>query len=257
MNELIVVKVGTSTLVDEVGRLDDSSFYNIAESIKEQKDKGVDIILVTSGAISVGATLLDLDRRQYVNDPDSLSGLAAIGQVPLMDRWSRYLSPYNVAQNLVTQRELEDTQEGPSYINKLVATMKLGAIPVVNENDAVADDEIKYGDNDRLAANIAVRMNRLGLWTVKLAILTDVDGLYDRAPSDPKAELVRRVSNVSEVRPFIMETTNSHGSGFMDTKMDAADIVLPEGVVMHLGNGRARNPVGALVDGTAGTLFAA
>ena len=255
MKELIIVKVGTTTLTDETGRLDEASFMNIANALKEEKERGADTMLISSAAITAGAAELGIDRRQYADDPDSLSALAASGQIPLMNRWSRYLEPCHVSQHLITPYELH-TAEGDAYITKLMAAFRLGLLPVANENDAVADDEIKFGDNDRLMALIAVGLAKKAVWdTIKPVILTDVDGLYTAEPSDPQAELIRTVTDINDVAQFAVETDTVHNSGGMRTKLIAARMLLEEGVGMRLGYGRAEDPIGRLLHGAAGTYF--
>ena len=257
MNELLIVKIGTSSVVDEAGQLNSTAIKNIAEAVTYEKSVGKDVMLVLSGAISAGAAELGVNRSDYEGRFDELSALAAVGQIPLMHLWSEALAPYHLAQNLVTPLELASSEEGPAYIRKAVATLGMGAIVGVNENDAVADDEIKYGDNDSLMANIAVCMHRLGHWTVKPIILTDVDGLYDRDPRDSAARQIKVVRNIDSVREYAVDGNSEHGTGFMDTKLDAAKILGAAGLSMHLGLGSAEQPIRRLTHRNEGTLFAA
>lgn len=251
MKELLVIKVGTSTLVDAVGNFDDQSFYNISEQIKEQREQGREVALVTSGAISAGANQIGRTRGEFSGDIDKLSALAAIGQVPLMKKWSGYLEPLVSAQNLITPRELQDTQEGTAYIRKLVATLAIGAVPIVNENDAVADDEIKIGDNDRLSALVAARIQYVGIWNVRLLILSDVNALYDKSSGTE----IRVVEDIASAAQYVFAHESEHGVGGMATKLQAAGIARTAGVETTLGNGREKNIIKAMLRRRAGTRF--
>lgn len=255
MKELLVIKVGSSTLVDDAGRLDDASFCNLATQVQDQLELGREIVIVSSGAVSAGANELGISRDQLGDDLDNKSAFAAVGQVPLMTKWAGYLHPIKTAQNLITPRELGDDQEGDAYIRKLKATIDLGVVAIVNENDAVADEEIKVGDNDQLSAMVAARLQRLGGWQARLIMLSDVDGLFTSEPDNDDARLIRRVDDIHEVSCFVDERESLHGTGGMATKLLAAQIVNEAGVPMFLGNGREANVVERLIQGITGTGF--
>lgn len=256
MKELLVVKAGTTTLVDtETGNLNIASFQNIGDAIKAEVDRGTHVALVTSAAISAGAAELDVSRRSYAGDFDGLSALAAVGQVPLVNTWRRVLEPLTVGQNLVTPHELLETVEGPQYFRKLKRLLEMGVVPVINENDAVADDEIRYGDNDMITAHLCNGLHALGGWAIKAVILTDVDGLYDRDPNDPEAQRIRQVSDVSKVEDYIVQTDSAHGSGGMASKKEVAKLLAANKIPLYVGDGRARDPIQRLLRRQGGTLL--
>lgn len=254
MKELLVIKVGTTSLIDEYGNPDNAAFMNVAEGVKQERERGNDALLVTSAAVSFGARELGIDRSSCKDDLDKLSALAALGQVSLMHHWQRHLEPYHASQNMITPYEL-DTKEGVAYIRKLEAALDMGMIPVVNENDAVADDEIKFGDNDRLMANIAVGLHHLGRWSIKAVVLSDVDGLYTKDPSNPTAEVVRNVTGGEQLEGLLFDSDKKHNSGGMATKKEAAQILGKAGLSMYLGSARAIDPISRLIRGGAGTRF--
>ena len=252
--ELLVVKVGTSTLIDEHGKFRHTNFLNLSEEIKNQKTAEKDVVLITSGAISAGEDVTGRTRAEFRKDLDGLSALAAYGQVPLMEQWRGYLEPLMVAQNLVTSTELY-TPEGPAYLRKLRATILLGGVAIINENDAVADEEIKFGDNDQLAASIAVGLQRLGGFSVKLLILSDIAGFYDQHPGDENARLVHAVHDFDAAEASIADTDTKRGTGGMRTKILAARIAKQAGVDTYLGDGSEPQIISLLIRRNAGTVF--
>lgn len=257
MKELLIVKVGTSNLVDERGALDDASFGNISEQIIQQRDHGRDVVIVSSGAISAGANQMQMSRHEIASDLDKLSALAAVGQTTIMTKWSDHLSPVKTAQNLITPNELSHKDEGSAYIRKLKVTIELGAVAIINENDAVADEEIKVGDNDRLSALIATKLQKLGVWQVKLVMLSDIDGLFTCAPHKTEAKLIRIVDGLSEVAIYVDDSVSTHGTGGLKTKLMSADIASNGGVSMYLGNGREQDVIEKLIQQQTGTSFLA
>lgn len=256
MKELLFVKTGTTTLVDKAtGNLDIATFQNIGDAIKVERDRGVHVALVTSAAISAGAAELGVSRRSYAKDFDALSVLAAIGQVPLVNTWRRVLEPIPVGQNLITRLELLETVEGPQYFRKLRRLLEMGVLPIINENDAVADDEIRHGDNDIITAHLCNGLHALGDWAIKAVILTDVDGLHDRDPSDPDAQRISKVTDVTQVQDYIVEADSGHGSGGMTSKNEVAELLKANKIPLYVGDGRARDPIQRLLRRQGGTLF--
>lgn len=256
MKELLVVKAGTTTLIDtETGNLDLASFQNIGDAIKAEVERGAHVALVTSAAISAGAAELGVSRQGYAQDFDALSALSSVGQVPLVNTWRRVLEPLPVGQNLVTPHELLKSIEGPQYFRKLNRLLEMGILPVINENDAVADDEIRYGDNDPTTAHLCNGLHALGDWAIKAVILTDVDGLYDRDPRDPDAQRISTVTDVDQAREYIIEADSEHGSGGMASKNEVAKLLRANKIPLYVGDGRARDPIQRLLRRQGGTLF--
>ncbi|MEM8632164.1 MAG: glutamate 5-kinase [Pseudomonadota bacterium] len=251
----IVVKIGSALLVDrETGALRGDWLAGLAEDVAALRAKGRDVVLVSSGSIALGrATLgltvgtLPLERAQAA---------AAVGQIRLARAYEEALAPHGIttAQVLVT---LEDSANRRRYLNSratLQTLLGLGVVPIVNENDTVATDEIRFGDNDRLAAQIAVTVG-----ADCLVLLSDVDGFYSANPlEDPTA---RRFDEISEITPEIEAMAGDAGSGLskggMKTKLMAAKTATGAGAAMAITEGRTENPLSALAGGAPATWFLA
>jgi glutamate 5-kinase len=248
----IVVKVGSSLLVDtEGGRLHQDWLASLAADIAAlRRDR--DMLVVSSGAIALGRAVLKLPRGPLKLEDSQAA--AAVGQIALARTWSEVLGRHGITagQVLVT---LQDTEERRRYLNARSTIEKLlewRAVPVINENDTVATNEIRYGDNDRLAARVA-SMASADL----LILLSDVDGLYDVPPAtDARAKLVPVVERIS---PFIEAMAGAAGSelsrGGMHTKIEAGKIATHAGAHMVIGSGRVMHPLSAIRDGSACTWF--
>ena len=213
----IVVKVGTAAITDEAGRLDRSVVSHLAGQIAKVRRRGVGVTLVASGAIGAGLDVLDMDRRPRTME--RLQAVAAVGQGQLMrtvaDAFSR--RGLTAAQVLVTRDDFEDRPRYLHIRNTLRALGELGAVPVLNENDAVAVEEIRFGDNDIIAAHVT---NMLGADV--LVLLTNVDGLMSGG------RVVDVISQVGEEARSLVQPEHSRlGSGGMATKLTAAEMVTP------------------------------
>jgi glutamate 5-kinase len=215
----LVVKVGTSSIVDAMGHPDESRLATLCDGIAQARSQGVDVILVSSGAIAAGLQPLGLAKRP--SDIPSLQAAAAVGQGRLLQRYSALLNDRGLvcAQMLLTQHDFVHRQQYLNARNTLDRLLALGAVPVVNENDTVATDEIRFGDNDRLAALVA---NLAG--AKLLALLTDTRGLHSADPrKDPSAPLVDEVERIT---PELERIAGSRGSdvsiGGMASKIAAA-----------------------------------
>ncbi len=230
----IVIKVGSSTLSYPTGRMNIRRVETLVRVLSDLKNAGHEIIFVSSGAIAMGVGKLGLSRR-----PEDIPGkqaAAAVGQCELMYTYDKLFSEYShtVAQILLTAADIEDEGRHENFRNTVLRLLEIGAIPVVNENDTVATEEIVIGDNDTLAAVVAASVG-----ADLLILMTDIDGLYTADPRrDDRAELIE---TVRELTPEIMELAGGSGSalgtGGMRTKLHAAQIATSAGVDMVIMNG--------------------
>lgn len=228
----IVVKVGTKVITSKDRTLDMNQLDLLVSQLSAIKNKGIDVILVTSGAIGAGMSLLNMKKRPL--ELSYLQATAAIGQNYLMSIYSRYFKRdgYNVGQILLTQDDFNSRRRYLNIKNTINTLLKHNAIPVINENDTVATEEIKCGDNDRLSSLVADLCE-----ADALIILTDVDGLLD--------EEGKTISIVDEITPKILKLGGkSHcdlGTGGMATKIEAAKVVTKAGKVCIIANGRSKD----------------
>jgi len=248
----IVIKVGTSSLTDKNNRLDPPKVEKLTKEIVELKKRGKEVILVTSGAIGAGIGKLDLKQRP--REIKVLQATAAIGQSILMSTYDKYFTMYKetIAQVLLTHEDFFTRQRYLNLRNTLITLLKSGVIPIINENDTVAVDEIKLGDNDNLSALVA---SNLG--ADLLIILTDTDGLFTYDPKrSKKAELI---SAVDEITPEIERSAGKGGKagvGGMTTKLQAAKVVMQAGIPLIIANSGAENILMRIIEGEPlGTLF--
>ncbi|UTW55829.1 glutamate 5-kinase [Kordiimonas sp. SCSIO 12610] len=248
----IIIKIGSSLLVDEFGDLRQSWLSSVSDDIASLKRIGKQVIIVSSGAIALGKKSLGLTGRPQRLDDAQAS--AAIGQIKLARAFEESLSKNNqtVAQLLLTLNDLEDR---PRYLNArgtLEALLSKDIIPIINENDTVATSEIKFGDNDRLAARVA-QLAGADL----LFLLSDIDGLYSADPRTDKTAKFFPV--VTEITPEILQmagpTNTDHGTGGMATKIAAAQIALTSGCSMIIANGHSPSPISRILNGERHTLF--
>ncbi|MEM4218044.1 MAG: glutamate 5-kinase, partial [Candidatus Methanomethylicaceae archaeon] len=191
-SKLVVVKIGASSLSDQSGALDLKKIKSLCDEIIAVKNKGVDVILVSSGAIRAGRALMR-DQNKNGSMP-SLQALAAIGQVLLMEAYRDIMAEkgYKVAQILLTWDDFKNRRRLRNLMNTINTLLSLGVLPIINENDTIAVDEIKFGDNDTLSALVAKFMQ-----ADLLVILSDVDGLYSGDPNDPNSKLISCVADVT------------------------------------------------------------
>lgn len=248
----LVVKVGSALLVER-GEARAAWLASLAQDLATLRERGVQLVVVSSGAIALGAVGLKLARGGRGSLADAQAA-ASVGQIALAGLWSRALEAHGLvaAQILLTLDDLEDRRR---YLNASATFERLleaGAVPVVNENDSVATAEIRFGDNDRLAARVA---QAAGADAVLL--LSDVDGLYDRDPREPGAALVPRVEGVSDAVMAMASTASSSGlgSGGMTSKLEAAQIAERAGIALAIVNGTHDGPIARALAGDTGTLF--
>ncbi|MEO1489823.1 MAG: glutamate 5-kinase, partial [Pseudomonadota bacterium] len=223
--------------------------------IAELRARGQRVILVSSGAIALGAARLGLPKGGRASLADAQAA-ASVGQVALAQLWAEALARHEAtaAQMLVTLGDLEDRRRYLNAAATLERLLEAGAVPVVNENDSVATEEIRFGDNDRLAARVAQAAGAAGV-----LLLSDVAGLYDRDPSEESAELIVRVEGVSpEIIAMAGEGSGSGmGSGGMKAKLQAARIAERAGIALGIIDGRAEAPITQLRHSGIGTIFLA
>ena len=251
----VVVKVGSSLLVDSAaGRVKETWLASLAQDIARlHKDKR-DIMVVSSGSIALGRSVLKLPRGPLKLEDSQAA--AAVGQIALARTWSEVLGRHGItaSQILVT---LDDTEERRRYLNARSTIDKLlewRSVPVINENDTVATTEIRYGDNDRLAARVAT-MATADL----LVLLSDIDGLYDAPPAaNPNAKHIALVPRISaEIEAMAGDAASDHSRGGMRTKIEAGRIATTAGTHMVIASGHVDHPLKAIESGGRATWFLA
>jgi glutamate 5-kinase len=250
----LVVKIGSSLLVDAGTGLRSQWLAGLAQDVTVARGRGTKVILVSSGAIALGRRVLGLAAGALSLDEQMAA--AAVGQIRLARAYEEALAPHGItaAQVLVT---LDDTADRRRYLNiraALEQMLSLGIVPIVNENDTVATDEIRYGDNDRLAAQIAVTVG-----ADRLVLLSDVDGFYDSNPSiniaAQRFEVIEKIT--PEIEAMAGEGVSGLSKGGMRTKLMAARIATQGGCAMAIALGSVERPLSALEAGAACTWFTA
>ncbi|MBE1281840.1 MAG: glutamate 5-kinase [Rhodobacteraceae bacterium] len=251
----VVVKIGSALLVDrDSGDLRGEWLHSLATDVAELKANGKDVILVSSGSIALGRGVLNLPRADLPLEQSQAA--AAVGQIRLARAYEEALAPYGIktAQILVT---LEDSENRRRYLNSR-ATMEtllgLGVVPIVNENDTIATDEIRYGDNDRLAAQVAVTIG-----ADQLVLLSDVDGFYSANPAlDPTAHRFEEIAEITaEIEAMAGDGVTGLSKGGMITKLLAAKMATAAGCAMVITEGLPLNPLKTLSEGANCTWFLA
>ena len=249
----LVVKVGTSSLTYDTGKINIRQMQRLVRVLSDLQNSGLQVVLVTSGAIGVGVGKLGLPDRP--KDTPGRQAAATVGQCELMFLYDKLFSEYGhaIGQLLMTKSDVESPERRSNLINAFQKIFEFGAIPIVNENDAVAVEEIVYGDNDSLSAIVAKLID-----ADALIILTDIDGLYDANPKEnPDA---KRIPVVEQIDENLYSVAGNHGSKFstggMITKLHAADIATNAGIDMVVMNGDVPENIYAVLDGQdIGTIF--
>ena len=249
----IVIKIGTSTLAHPTGHLNIRLVEQLCKVVSDIKNAGHEVILVSSGAIGMGVGKLGLRSRP--SDIPTKQAAAAVGQCELMYTYDKLFSEYNhtVAQLLITGDDVKNHTRHENFRNTLHRLLELEAIPILNENDTVATDEIVIGDNDTLAAIVAESID-----ADLLVLLSDIDGLYTADPhKDPGAKLLSHVSQMTdEIRALGGGSAGSQGTGGMVTKLRAAEICMNAGCDMVITNGKRPDDLYAILEGrSVGTTF--
>ena len=249
----IVVKVGSSTLSYPTGRMNLRRVEALVRVLSDLKNAGHELIFVSSGAIAMGVGKLGLTERPA--DIPGKQAAAAVGQCELMYTYDKLFSEYShtVAQILLTAADIEDERRHENFKNTVLRLLEIGAIPVINENDTVATEEIVFGDNDTLAAVVAASVG-----AELLVLMSDIDGLYTADPR--RDENARLIGTVTELTPEILALAGDPGSalgtGGMKTKLHAAQIATRAGADMIILNGSDPTRLYDAVEGrSVGTRF--
>lgn len=251
----IVIKIGSNTLAKKDGTINPEFMAEMAEQCADLMKSGKQIVIVSSGAQVAG--LSTLSRWSRKKDIHYRQALCAIGQVELMDNWRGAFGKkgLHIGQLLLTKDDFLDDQRTLNMRNTIFTLVDEGVVPIINENDSVSYEEIKIGDNDNLSALTAI------LWSADLLILvSDIDGVYDKNPKEyPDAKLIEQVPDLVSLRNTIsIGSTNSFGTGGMETKLEAAGKVTAYGIPMLLANGSRARFLEALANGEQrGTVFQA
>lgn len=248
----MVIKIGTSTLAHKTGKLNIRAFEKLTKVISDLKNFGLEIILVSSGAIGMGAGKLGLLGKP--EDIPTKQAAAAIGQCELMYMYDKYFGEYHhtVAQMLITANDFEDDEKHANLTNTLARLLDLQALPIVNENDTVSTAELSIGDNDTLSALVAVDAK-----ADMLILVSDIEGLYTADPHKVKdAELISVVENVDDVLALGEGAVSVLGTGGMVTKLQAAKLVTEAGMDMVIVNGAKPKLLYDVLEGkNVGTKF--
>jgi glutamate 5-kinase len=251
-SKIIVIKIGSSLLIDENKKIRKTWLAEFAKDIYELIKKNKKIIIVSSGAIAMGCKKLNLSKKNLKIDKSQ--AVASIGQIELMNLFSEIFGKkkINISQILLT---LEDTEQRRRALNAKRTfdnLFQLGFVPIVNENDTIATTEIKYGDNDRLASRVAQISG-----ADSLILLSDVDGLYTQNPKIYKnANLLKEIKNIDKgIEKIATKSIGEHGTGGMKTKIDAAKICQLSGCQMAIANGLLMRPIKKIIKDNNCTWF--
>ena len=249
----IVIKVGTSTLAHATGHINIRRVEQLCKVMSDLKNAGHEVILVSSGAIGMGVGKLGLQSRP--TDMASKQAAAAVGQCELMYIYDKLFAEYHhtVAQILLTGDDLNDEKRRGNFHQTLFRLLELNALPVINENDTIATEQIAIGDNDTLGAIVAVNAG-----ADLLVLLSDIEGLYDADPhTHPDARLIPLVEQLdADILKLAGGAGSSLGTGGMATKLHAAQIATDAGIDMVIANGKEPDKLYGIVAGEAiGTRF--
>ncbi len=244
----IVIKLGSSTVVDKKGRFKKTWVNSLIKDIKKYKSNR-DIVIVSSGAIALGQSYLKIRKKKI--QLEMSQAIASLGQIHLAGEFQKLFDKhkFNIGQILISPDDTEQRRRALNVRRTFENLFKLKAIPIVNENDTTATSEIKYGDNDRLAARVA---QIIGADT--LIIFSDIDGLYDKSKN--KKKLISVVKDLNkEIYDLADKNINSYGSGGMKTKLDAANICVNSGCHMFIANGIHLNTIKKMIQSKVYTCF--
>ena len=251
-SKIIVIKIGSSLLIDENKKIRKKWLSEFSKDIKDLLNQNKRIIIVSSGAIAMGCKKLNLSKRNLKLDKSQ--AVASIGQIELMNLFTETFlkNKINISQILLT---LEDTEQRRRALNAkrtFENLFQLNFVPIVNENDSIATSEIKYGDNDRLASRVAQISS-----ADSLILLSDVDGLYTKNPKINKnAELIKEIKNIDKnIEQISTKSVGEHGTGGMKTKIDAAKICQLSGCIMAIANGLPLRPIKKIIEKNNCTWF--
>ncbi|MGN1092328.1 MAG: glutamate 5-kinase [Monoglobaceae bacterium] len=253
-NKRIVIKVGTSTLTHDTGKINLKRIEKLVQVISDLMNMGHEVILVSSGAIGVGVGKLGLTEKP--SSTRQKQALAAIGQASLMSIYEKFFKEYgyNTGQVLLTKFVLDDEVRYTSAKNAFNTMLEYGVIPIVNENDVISSYEIEFGDNDTLSAYVSTLVD-----ANLLIIMSDIDGFYNGNPNDANSHIIPIIEEITdEIRSCAGGEGTRRGTGGMITKLNAAELVCPCGIDMVITNGNNPNNLYKIVNSEpVGTLFRA
>jgi len=248
----IVIKVGSSLLIDNSRKIRQKWLIEFSKDIKELLNQNKKVIIVSSGAIAIGCKKLNLDKKKLKLDKSQ--AVASIGQIELMNLFNKTFSKRNIkiSQILLTLDDTEQRRRSLNAKRTFENLFELGFVPIVNENDTTATTEIKYGDNDRLASRVAQISG-----ADCLILLSDVDGLYTKNPKlDKNVKLIKEIKNIDkEIERISTNSISEHGTGGMKTKIDAAKICQLSGCLMSIANGLLNRPIQKIMKNNNCTWF--
>ena len=243
----IIIKIGSSLLIKKK-KFNKEKLNEIILDVYELKKKKIKVIIVASGAVALGSEYLNVQKKKKITISEK-QALASCGQSLLMKNFISLFDKrkMKVAQILITSSDTEDRERSLNARDTISILLKSGVTPVINENDSVSNEEIKFGDNDRLAARVAQIIN-----ADFLILLSDVDGLYDKNPKLHKnAQLIKRINKINEkLFKKLTDETNELGSGGMLTKVKAAKIASNSGCITIISSGKVKRPLSNIIKGT-------
>ena len=256
--QLLIIKVGTNVLADTGGtseQLHVQIFTRIGDELRTLSDEGYGIILVSSGAITAGV-LGEKQCRDAICDTDEEQRYAARGWDIVVQQWKSAIGQDRVSSTLLTKREVRSPRMRDKLLQVIGCCLRHDDVFVVNENDCLSDDEIKFGDNDTLAATLAIECQRSSLFaSVSLVLLTNRHGLNRVAEDD--TTIIRTVTDIDSVVSFAKTTENGHSRGGMITKVRAAKAATEVGIDTYIAHGRAQTTIHRALTRQHGTYFAA
>ena len=251
-SKLIIIKIGSSTLIDKTKNFKKDWINKLIDDVHFLIKKKIKVIIVTSGAIALGCKLLKKDKKQLKLKEHQ--AIAAVGQIELMNLFKKSFlrKKIKIAQILLTLEDTENRRRSLNASDTISNLFEMGIIPIVNENDTTATTEIRYGDNDRLAARVAQIIN-----ADTLIMLSDIDGLYSKNPNQFKdSAYIEKVTEINDsIKKIATKSISDYGSGGMITKIEAAKICMAAGCNMLIGSGKANNPIQKLIKNKKFTWF--
>lgn len=252
--DLIIIKVGTNTLVDhDYDALHHEVFARLGSEIRALQRQGYAVVLVSSGAISAGV-LHDAKKREHVQDVTELQRYAARGWDTVVQQWKAFLGEARVSSTLLTKRELHNDTMRAQICSVILCCLAHGDTFLVNENDTISNDEITFGDNDQLAAELGVALQKeANFASIKLVLLTNTNGLY--ADVHDESSRIATVRSVEDVARHINDTHDAHSRGGMSSKLQAVARAREARIETYIANGRAARVLHDTLAGKAGTKF--
>jgi len=239
----IAIKIGSNVLTKSDGTLDTESMSNLTDQIAKLYHQGIEIVVISSGAVASGRSILGLNKKMDIVDQRQL--YSTVGQAKLISLYWDFFAKHHITigQVLTTKQNFDSRRNYLNQRNCMRVMLENKVLPIVNENDAVSVSELMFTDNDELSGLIASMMGMEALF-----ILSNVDGVYRGSPSDPKAEVIREIKRGQDISDFIQTTKSSFGRGGMQTKVSIAQKIADQGIEVFIANGRKENILIRLMD---------